>query len=454
MKRLRILVLGPYCDPEAVSMPYVTYSHAAALAQLHDVALAVESRHEENVRRAKAPFRTIEVVRMRLLEHIYAWSLRRIFKYNFDTQVLTAFTYPFAVAFEWFAWRQLRHRIFAGEFDVVLRVLPMTPVLPSPFAFFLRKGPIPFVIGPLNGGLPWPPGFSQLENQKEWIANLRNLYRHLPFARSTYRHAAAIIVASSQTYSEFTQYGDKLFFIPEPGIARSLCYGDSRSPEPGAKLELIFVGGLVPRKACDLALRAAAPLLRGDLAHFAVVGDGSERDRLEQLARSLGIEKAVSFCGWLSHAEVLKRLRSADVFVFPSLRDNGAGVVFEALGTGAVPVVADFGGPGDIVHPDVGYKVALTTENDIVAQMEKILTELAQNRDRLEQLRRQGIAYVRECLTWDAKAERTTRVLNWVSGRSPKPDLPPPKELHPRRADSRMANPLVANTSPKLGQTE
>ena len=434
MSRLRVLVLGPDCDPEAVSIPYVTYSHAAALAQLHDVALVIRSPSEENVRRAKAPFRTIEVVRMPLLERIYAWCLRRIFKYNFDTQVLTAFGYPFALAFEWFAWRQLRRRIFEGEFDVVLRVLPMAAVLPSPFAFFLRKGPIPFVIGPLQGGLPWPPGFSQLENQKEWVANLRNLYRYLPFARSTYRHAAAIIAASSQTYAEFAEYRDKLFFVPEPGIARSLCYGDSRTPEPGAKLELIFVGGLVPRKACDLALRAAAPVLRSDLARFTVIGDGPERSRLEQLTRSLGIETAVVFYGWLSHAEVLKRLRSADVFVFPSLRDNGAGVVFEALGTGAVPVVADFGGPGDIVHPRVGYKVALTTENDIVAQIEKILTELAQNRDRLEQLRRQGMAYVQECLTWDAKAQSVTRVLDWVVGRGPKPDLPPPKMLYLERA--------------------
>ena len=79
-------------------------------------------------------------------------------------------------------------------------------------------------------------------------------------------------------------------------------------------------------------------------------------------------------------------------------------------------MVADFGGPGDIVHPEVGYKVPLTNESDIVAQMEKILTELAHNRDRLEQLRRQGMAYVRECLTWDAKAQAVTRVLNWVVG--------------------------------------
>src|SRR2546430_14277007 len=296
MSRLRILLLAPGCSPETISMPYVTYSHAAALAQLHDVALVVGSPSEEPVRRAKAPFRTIEVVRMPLLDRLYAWSLRRIFKYNYDTQVLTAFGYPFSVAFEWYAWRQLRRRIFAREFDVVLRIMPMTPVLPSPFAFFLRKGPIPFVIGPLNGGLPWPPGFSQLENQKEWISNMRNLYRYLPFARSTYRHAAAIIAASSQTYSEFAEYGDKLFFVPEPGIARSLCYGDSRSPGPVVKLELIFVGGLVPRKPCDLALRAAAPLLRRDLARFALVGDGPERERLQPPARIPGIAEAPSFC--------------------------------------------------------------------------------------------------------------------------------------------------------------
>jgi len=429
MSRLRILLLAPDCDPTRVSIPFVTYSHAAALAQLHDVTLVVGSPVEDHVRSAKAPFRTIEVVRMPLLERVHAWSFRRIFKNNFDSQALTAFGYPFSVAFEWRAWRQLRHRIFAGEFDVVLRILPMTAVLPSPFAFFLRKRPIPFVIGPINGGLPWPPGFSQLENQKEWVSNLRNLYRYLPFARSTYRNAAAIIAASSQTCAEFSDYHDKLFFIPENGVSTSLCSDRPCSTQSDGKLELMFVGGLVPRKACDLALRAAAPLLRSDLARFTVVGDGPERNRLVQVVKSLGIEKAVVFCGWLSLPEVLRRLQSADVFVFPSVRDFGGGVVFEALACGAVPVVADFGGPGDIVHPDVGYKAPLTNESDIVEQIERILTELAQNRDRLERLRRQGMAYARERLTWDAKAQDTTRVLYWTLRRGPKPDLLAPKAL-------------------------
>jgi len=422
-------VSAPFCDPTRVSIPFVTYCHASALAQLHDVALVVGSAVEVNVRQAKGPFRSIEVIRMPWLDRIRAWSFRWIFRNNFASQALTAFDYPFLQVFEWLAWRQLRHRIFAGEFDVVLRVLPMTAVLPSPFAFFLRKGPIPFVIGPINGGLPYVEGFSQAENEKQWISSLRSLYRVMPFARSTYRNAAAIIAASSQTYAEFSRYRDKLFFVPEPGISRSLCSDDSRIAERGAKLELIFVGGLIPCKACDLALRAAVPLLRSDLARFSVLGDGPERSRLEQLARSLGIEKAVSFCGWVSHEEALSRLRSADVMVFPSVRDFGAGVVFEALASGAVPVVADFGGPGDIVRPEVGFKVPLTNESDFVAQMEKILTELAHDRDRLERLRRQGMAYARERLTWDAKAQDTTKVLRWVLRLDPKPDLFPPKVL-------------------------
>jgi glycosyltransferase involved in cell wall biosynthesis len=429
MSKLRILVLGPDCNPEQVSMPYVTYSHAAALAKLHDVTLVVRKRVEEAVRRADASFRTIEVIRQPWLERIYAWSLRWIFRYNFNNQALTAFSFPFFLAFEWRAWKQLQQRIHAGQFDVVLRIYPMNAVFPSLFAFFLRKGPIPFVVGPLNGGLPFVRGFTQASKQKQWISNFRGLYRFLPFAHSTYNNAAAIIAASSQTFAEFAKYRDKLFFVPENGIESSFGMDDSRTRGPGAKLQLIFVGSLIPCKACDLGLRAAATLLRKDLARFIVVGDGPERNRLEALTRSLQIEEAVCFCGWVSHAEVLQKLRSADVMVFPSVRDFGAGVVFEALASGAVPVVADFGGPGDIVNSEVGYKVALTNEGEMVSQMERILADLAASRDLLNRLRQQGMFYARDRLTWDAKAQDTTKVLNWALRRGPKPDFPPPKTV-------------------------
>ena len=50
-----------------------------------------DSSVEAPLRRANAPFRSIEVVRTPLLDRIFNWGLRWIFKYNYDSQALTAF---------------------------------------------------------------------------------------------------------------------------------------------------------------------------------------------------------------------------------------------------------------------------------------------------------------------------------------------------------------------------
>lgn len=430
MKRLRVLLFAPDSNPEGVTGALIGYSQAQALAQLHHVTLVIRASCEKAMRRHQGSVHSLEVIRLAWLERIYAWINHWIFRDNYYNYVLQALSYPLSVVLEWQAWRQTRDRIKAGEFDVVLRLLPASTYASSPFAFFLRNGPIPFVIGPVNGGLPWPEGFRQAKAQNHrWILKLRRLYPFLPFARSTFRRAAAVIGGSSHTCSELSAHRDKLFFLPENGIDSSLCSGRLGSRGPENRLELIFVGGLIPLKACDIALQAAAPLLREQLARFTVVGDGSERNRLEQLVRSLGVDKEVLFCGWLSHDDAMRRLRSADVLVFPSVRDFGAGVVFEALSLGVVPVVADFGGPGDIVRQEVGYKVRLTNEADVVSQIEKVLRQLAEDRDLLDRLRQRATSYAREQLSWDAKAQALTSIMNWALRQGPKPNLPAPKRL-------------------------
>jgi glycosyltransferase involved in cell wall biosynthesis len=243
-----------------------------------------------------------------------------------------------------------------------------------------------------------------------------------------YRHAAAIIAGSSHTYKEFAGYREKVFFVPgENGINPSVYPNALRSSHGSDKLELIFVGGLGSIKAVDLALRGAAPLLQVGRARFSIVGDGPERANLEQLTRSLGVEKFVSVCGWVRHSEVIERLGAADVLVFPSIREFGGAAVFEALAMGAVPLVADFGGPGDIVNPEIGFKVSLTNENDVVLQIENVLAKLARDPDLLKQLRQQGMRYAREHLTWGRKAQIMTEVLYWTVGQGPRPDPSPPK---------------------------
>ena len=429
MSSLRILLLAPDCNPDSITTPQIAHAHAAALARLHKVTLVVRAANEQSIRRAGPVFHEIEAIRLPGLDQLYRWALRSIFKYDYGRQSLTAASYPLQIAFELRAWRQLRRRILSRDFDVVLRILPIVSVLPSPFAFFLRNGPIPFVIGPLNGGLPWPKGFPQLDKQRReagyWVSNMRDLYRYLPFARSTYAKAAAIIAGSSHTFEEFAAYREKLFFVPEKNdIDPTLFNGRVRTGTScKGKLRLIFINRLIPLKACDLALRAAAELLQTSITHFTIVGDRPKQKSLQQLTKSLGIDNAVTFTRWLTSSDTLAQLQQADVLVFPSLREFGGAVIFEALAMGAVPVVADFGGPGDIVNPQVGYKIALMNEDDLILKLGSVLRHLADDRNHLETLRREGMAYAREHLTWDGKARVVSRVLRWATGQGPKPAL-------------------------------
>ena len=144
--RLRILLLAPGSNPESVTGALIGYCHGEALSRLHSVTIVIEARDEEAVRKAKGGFYAIESIRPSWLDRLYTWAFRRIFKGDYGNLLWTAVSYLRPVAFEWRAWRQLHARILGGEFDVVLRILPIVPMMPSPFAFFLRKGPIPFVI--------------------------------------------------------------------------------------------------------------------------------------------------------------------------------------------------------------------------------------------------------------------------------------------------------------------
>ena len=111
MQKLRVLVLAPDCNPESVTTPQIAYAHAEALARHHAVTLVVRAANENPIRRAGGPFETIHPIRLPGLDELYNWAMRRIFKYDYGRQSLTAASYPLQVAFEWRAWRQLRRRI-------------------------------------------------------------------------------------------------------------------------------------------------------------------------------------------------------------------------------------------------------------------------------------------------------------------------------------------------------
>jgi glycosyltransferase involved in cell wall biosynthesis len=134
-------------------------------------------------------------------------------------------------------------------------------------------------------------------------------------------------------------------------------------PFRASPARLLFVGRLVPRKGVDVLLTALATPALHD-AKLTVVGAGSERQRLESLAASLGIAPRVEFAGLASPAELDAHFRRCDALVLPAIDDGlsgteGLGVVLiEALAFAKPVVASDVGGIPDVVrHGQTGLLV-------------------------------------------------------------------------------------------------
>jgi glycosyltransferase involved in cell wall biosynthesis len=84
----------------------------------------------------------------------------------------------------------------------------------------------------------------------------------------------------------------------------------------------LYVGALLPAYDVDQLIRAAAVVLarRRDVV-FVIVGDGSKRLELQQLAASLGIEDRVVFTGYVPRDDLPKYYSMADISLLPMRRN-------------------------------------------------------------------------------------------------------------------------------------
>lgn len=92
-----------------------------------------------------------------------------------------------------------------------------------------------------------------------------------------------------------------------------------------ASLRILSVGRLVPKKGMDVLIRAIGQLENASGVECAIIGDGPMRDELERLIKAEGLESRVQLLGALPNEEVLKRVRTCDVFVLACRRDAATG---------------------------------------------------------------------------------------------------------------------------------
>jgi glycosyltransferase involved in cell wall biosynthesis len=424
---IRPLLIAEACNPEWVSIPLEGWSHCRAIMELTGAHLITQVRNRDAILRAglveQREFTAIDSERVAKPVYNLAGMLRGGAGKGWTTSTaLSSLVYPY---FEKLIWKEFAGRLHDGEFNIVHRVTPLSPTTPSPLATICRRIGVPFVMGPLNGGVPWPRGFDAARRrEKEWLSYVRDVYRLVPGYLATRRDASAILIGSRDTWKQMPRsFHSKCFYVPENAIdpARFTQIRTSRARKP---IRATFVGRLVPYKGADILLEAAAPLLKSGALKLRIIGDGPQMPLLKEIVRREEIESSVELPGQVKHEELQKWLADSDVFAFPSVREFGGAVVLEAMAVGVVPIVVAYGGPAELVTQKTGFLLPIASRGEIIASMRQTLMEICERPDVIEQMSAAAMARARKHFTWQAKAQSVVEIYRWILDRKlPRPDF-------------------------------
>ncbi|MFO0813520.1 MAG: glycosyltransferase [Gemmatales bacterium] len=142
-----------------------------------------------------------------------------------------------------------------------------------------------------------------------------------------------------------------------------------------------------------------------------LAGDGSLRDQLVSLVRSLSIEARVKFLGVRS--DVPEILQAVDIFALTSLCEAASLTLLEAMAAGLPVVVTDVGGNPEIVRSEIdGY---LAQRQD-VAGIAQALKKLLDHPDRARSMGIAGQERVRDHYSLDRTINRYHQLYRRLSG--------------------------------------
>jgi glycosyltransferase involved in cell wall biosynthesis len=416
---IRVLLIAEACNPTWTSVPLVGYNLARALAARPDlrITLVTHVRNRDGIS-------TSDIGQhVELLYIDNEFIARPVYKFarllrggdQLGWTIDTAMAWPSYVVFEHMLWAKLGRRIQRGDFDLIHRITPLSPTAVSPLA---AKTAVPMMAGPLNGGLRWPREFPELiRREREWLVPLRNLYKLLPYHRSTYRHLAAVITASRATAGEIPRhFHGQRFHLPENGVDPARFPIAERWPEPTDRFRFVTVGRIVPYKGLSLTLEAIRRSPALQKCELNVIGDGPDRPAHEQFVATHGLQNCVTFRGQMPQSEMAAEMRRSQAFVFPSLREFGGGVILEAMSCALPCLIVDYGGPGELVAATTGIKVPMRPREELVESLRLAMERLATDPDACRRMGEAAAAEVRRDHTWDAKAEKISQIYALVLG--------------------------------------
>ncbi len=282
--------------------------------------------------------------------------------------------------------RWMRDQAARGRrFDIAHQIMPLAARYPSPFCGL----GVPYVLGPVGGTLPTPPGFVGEMGSAPWFTRLRALdawrFRRDPWLRRTYADADLVLGVAPYIREALADIPLKRF---EPMLELGI---DALPPERpvragtglgGAGLRLLHVGRAVRTKGLRDVIRALAQLSDLPDVTLTAIGDGEDLPRARDEAAALGVADRVTFCGRQPKEAVMAAYADADLFTFPSFREPTGGVLYEAMQMGLPIITTDYGGPAFITDQACAIRLPLSTPEALARDIAAAIRNLYHDPDR------------------------------------------------------------------------
>ena len=408
-KKLKILLIIEQCNPEMASVPLEGYKYFQAINKLVDATLVTHIRNKEALEKLNQYNKVFYIKESQLTKKYYPLMASLTLKGRNNWPLANTLGYPIYAEFNHKVYQQFQEQIQRGDYDLVHALTPMMPRYPVKAVKACKQ--TPFLLGPVNGGVPFPPGFQEVARQEFAYLNfLRAVGRALvPGYVETYKKADKVLAGSTYTLNLLKE----LFAIPdrrlelfyENGISQDFLMPAKPAKKAGDPINLLFVGRLVPYKCPDVVIESIGkldPVIQSKI-RLTIVGDGSERSSLENRVQELNLGEIVSFAGWVNQQETRDYYRKADIFCFPSIREFGGAVVIEAMACGLPCIVANNGGIGEYVTEETGFKIEPNSREYLTQELTKKIQILVED-DRLrESMSAKSIERAKD-FEWDNKA--------------------------------------------------
>jgi glycosyltransferase involved in cell wall biosynthesis len=309
--------------------------------------------------------------------------------------------------------------------NIVHQPIPVSPREPSTI---FNMG-VPVIIGPMNGGMDYPPAFQRRQNPLEALTFIvgRFLSNFFNILIPGKWQATILLVANARTKkalpkSVFDEH--KIVELVENGVDLSIWQNHYQTcsladnelinsqPSQPRLTKFIYIGRLVDWKAVDLLLIAVKRVLEQVPVEIEIIGDGNEKATLQEQAKKLGLlqSSSVHFLGWLSQTDCAQRLKLADALILPSLYECGGAVVLEAMAMGIPVIATNWGGPTDYLDESCGILVEPSSREGFIDGLATAMVKLATHPELARQMGKAGQQKIVDCFNWEIKVDKVLEI--------------------------------------------